>query len=589
MRVGKRQLSMVVCAVATALWGLEAGAAGPAVLTDVSGSVGYTFRAIEGSRTSDATSHQLRTSINTQGYLWEPWFATVFAGLRATQDSTDYSAADTSSRTTIIGAELDLNVLPQSRAPFSLSYRVSDSRVDTFSLPSPLTTLGRYDFETTRLALRQTYFTEMGDRIQARFDHGTWESSGIEDYKDHLIGLEYSMRRPRHTLSARTSYQETGLGTIDNDTEIKLVNLEHFFHPDRDLRFDTMVSYYDSEATSTQPMNSTNLPNSQMSYLQASNFVFWRPTDQPYSVSAGIRIFDMSAENAGREIDQASVSAMAGGFYQYTKNLRLDANLEYTDNASAEMRSSSRQRLGALYQSDLRELFSHFTYNWHAQASIQNQDIGEEDMLTGQLRLGHDAQRMWMTEASGTFRLALSQTVSGVHQTSDQFEDVTTQRLDHTGSASWDLHGESGTTMVHLTLSDSRGFGDQEDNQQFANVQFMRNQTLTLYSVLSGNLTIQMVSRDFNGLRDNDTVTATGQVTYRHMGLFDIARLRFNSDLRVARAATDEGVDRHEWENRLDYAIGLMDASLSWRYISFSGEQSDDTYNIIYFSVNRRF
>ena len=586
MPEGKRQLSSMLYAAVAALWGAQAAAA--VALTDVSGSVGYTFRSITGSDTSDAHSNQLRAALNAQGYLWEPWFANLSAGLRATQDTTSYSAAGTSSRTVILGADLDLNVLSQSRTPFSLSYRISDTRVDSITLPSPLTALGGYDFRTHRLAMRQSYFTEMGDRVQVRFDHGTWESRGLEDYKDHLLGVEYSMRRPQHSLSARASYQETGLATIDQDTEIKLFNVEHFYHPDRALRFDTMASYYDSDSTSRQPLNSTNQPNASMSYGQLSNFVFWRPVDRPLSVSAGVRFFDLSSSTAGREIDQASVSAMAGAFYQYTKNLRFDANVDVTDTSAEGVDTAMRQRIGALYQSDLRSIFSHFTYNWHAQASVQNQDTGSDDLVTGMVRLGHDAQRMWMTDGRGTFRLSLSQTVSGVHQSADQ-ADVTTQRLDHTGSVSWDLHGESGTTMVHVTLSDSRGFGDQEDSQQFANVQFMRNQTLSLYSMLSGNLTVQMVRRDFNGLRDNDTVTATGQVTYRHMGLFDIAQLRFNSDLRLARAATDEGIDRAEWENRLDYVIGLVDASLSWRYISFAGENNDDTYNIIYFQVNRRF
>lgn len=586
MPEGKRHLSSMLYAAAAALWGAQAAAA--VTLTDVSGNVGYTFRSITGSTSSDAHSNQLRAAVNAQAYLWEPWFANLSAGLRATQDTTSYSDAGTSSRTTILGADLDLNVLSQSRTPFSLSYRVSDSRVDSITLPSPLTGLGGYDFQTRRLAVRQSYFTEMGDRIQLRFDHGTWESRGLEDYRDHLIGVEYNMRRPQHTLSARTSYQETALATVDQDTEIKLLNLEHFYHPDRAVRFDTMVSYYDSDTTSTQPLNSTNQPNASMTYGQLSNFIFWRPVDRPLSLSAGVRFFDLAASTAGKDIDQASVSAMAGAFYQYTKNLRLDANADVTDTNTEGVGTASRQRLGALYQSDLHEIFSHYTYNWHVQASVQNQDTGSEDLVTGLLRVGHDAQRMWLTERSGTFRLSLSQSISGVHQSADA-GDITTQRLDQTGSASWDLRGESGTTMVNLTLADSRGFGDQEDSQQFANVQFMRDQTLTLYSMLSGNLTVQMVRRDFNGQRDNDTVTATGQVTYRHMGLFDIARLRFNSDLRLARAATDEGIDRAEWENRLDYVIGLVDASLSWRYISFSGEQNDEAYNIIYFQVNRRF
>lgn len=587
MPEGKRQLGSMLCAVAAALWSAQAAAAAAIGVSDVSGSVGYTFRSIMGSDNSDARSNQLRAAVNTQAYLWEPWFANLSAGLRATQDVSSYDAG-ASSRTTILGLDLDLSVLPQSRTPFSLSYRLSDSRVDSVTLPNPVSGLAGYNFQTERLALRQSYLTDAGDRFQLRFDHGTWESSGIESYRDSLIGLEYNMRRAQHTLSARTSYQQTELATIDQDNDIKLFNLEHFYHPDRALRFDSMVSYYDSDTRSNQPVGSTNLARADMTYAQLSSFLFWRPVDRPLSVSAGVRLFDMTASNAGREIDQVSVSATAGAFYQYTKNLRFDANLDVTDTNTAGVDMISRQRIGALYQSDLRSLFDHFTYNWHAQASVQNQNTGSEDLMTGLARLGHDAQRMWMTDGRGTFRLSLSQSVSTVHQSADA-ADSDMQRLDHTGSLSWDRHGESGTTMVHLTLSDSRGFGDQDDSQQFANLQFMRNQSLSLYSMLSGNLTVQMVMRDFNGLRDNDTVTATGQVTYRHMGLFNIAQLRFNSDLRIARAATDEGIDRAEWENRLDYVIGLVDASLSWRYISFSGDRNDDNYNIIYFQINRRF
>lgn len=587
MPVGnKHHFGSMLYAVAAALWGAQAVAA--VTLTDVSGSVGYTFRSITGSTASDARSNQLRASINGQGYLWEPWFANISAGLRATQDSTRFSAAGASTRTTILGADLDLSVLSQSRTPFSLSYRLSDTRVDSLSLPSPLTALGSYEFQAERLSLRQSYFTELGDRLQFSFDHGTWESDQRADYKDQLLGLEYNMRRSRHTLSARASYQETELSSFEDDTEIRLLNFDYFYHPNRALRFDTMASYYDADGRSAEPSaNSTVHRESSMRYIQVSNFAFWRPVDRPISASAGIRIYDLEAESPSGSLDQASISASAGIFYQYTRNLRFDASAEVTDSDATGFNTSSRQRLGALYQSDLRDLFSGFTYYWHAEASAQNQDTGSDELFTGMVRLGHDLQRMWLTDGRGTFRLSLSQNVSGVEQSGDG--DASMQRLDHTGSLSWDLHGESGSTMVHLTLSDSRGFGDQDDSQQFANLQFMRTQNLTLYSMLSGNLTIQMVQRDFNGQRDNDTVTATGQVTYRHMGLFDIAQLRFNSDLRVARAATDEGVDRAEWENRLDYVIGLVDASLSWRYISFAGEQNDEAYNIIYFQVNRRF
>ncbi|MDR2877255.1 MAG: hypothetical protein LBV36_04345 [Chromatiales bacterium] len=594
MPAGKHHLNAMLYTTVAALWTAQAVGAGGVVLTDVSGNVGYSFRSILGSSNSDAISNQLRGAVGAQAYLWEPWFANLSAGLRVTQDNTNYGEAGTSSRTIIAGADIDLNVLAQSRTPFSLSYRKSDSRVDTVSLPSPLTALGGYDFSTERLTLRQGYFTELGDRLQLRLDHGTWESSGIEDYHDNSVGVEFNMRRPRHTLSMRTSYQEIGVATIDQNTDIKLANVEHFFHPNRALRFDTMASYYDSDTSTRQPLNSTNQSNANMSYAQLSSFAFWRPADQPLSLSAGLRFFDLTANNAaGNNLDQASVSATAGGFYQFTKNLRFDASVDVTESSAEGVDTSSRERVGALYQSDLRNLLSGFTWNWYTQASVQNQDIGEASLLTGLLTVGHDAQRLWMTNGRGTFRLSFSQSVSVIGQSGDDAvagsSNVSNERLDHTASLSWDLYGESGSTTAYVTLSDSRGFGDQPNSQQFANFQFMRTQNLTLYSTLSGNLTVQAIQRDFNGQRDSDTVSATGQVTYRHMGLFDIAQLRFNSDLRIARAATDEGIDRAEWENRLDYAIGLVDTSFSWRYISFAGVQNDEAYNIIYFQVTRRF
>jgi hypothetical protein len=240
--------------------------------------------------------------------------------------------------------------------------------------------------------------------------------------------------------------------------------------------------------------------------------------------------------------------------------------------------------MGALYQSDMYEILSHYTYQWHTSASFQNQDTGEEAVQTTQVRLGHDAQRLWLMGGNGTLRLSLTQAVSANQFSGDA--DATTERLDNSGSLSWDKLDSFSTSMVQLTLADSRAFGDQEDNQQFANVQVLRTQTLTDLSTLSGNLTVQAVSRDFNDLGDDDTVTATGQLNYQQAGLFAVARLRFLSDLRLSKAATDDGIDRTEWENRLDYVIGLLDTSLSWRWIDLN---NNEDYNIIYFQVNRRF
>jgi hypothetical protein len=79
--------------------------------------------------------------------------------------------------------------------------------------------------------------------------------------------------------------------------------------------------------------------------------------------------------------------------------------------------------------------------------------------------------------------------------------------------------------------------------------------------------------------------TTTGQVNYRHSRIFGVPQLHFLSDLRISRAATDEANDRAEWENRLDYNIGLLDISLSWRRIDTETEDFD----LLYLQATRRF
>jgi hypothetical protein len=64
-----------------------------------------------------------------------------------------------------------------------------------------------------------------------------------------------------------------------------------------------------------------------------------------------------------------------------------------------------------------------------------------------------------------------------------------------------------------------------------------------------------------------------------------VTQLHFLSDYRISKAATDSTNDRAEWENRLDYNIGLLDISLSWRMIDTDGED----FNLVYLQATRRF
>ena len=563
------------------LWGFA--------LTDVGGNVGYTHRSLTKTSDEDTVSDQLRGALNLKGYLAQPWIATADAGVRVTWDRSEFDQGS-DNRTRIVTGDLNLSVLPRSRTPFVLTYQASDTRVDDVSRSSALTTLGDTEFKTRRLSLKQSYFTEQGHRFQLRYDNNRWEKAhGGDDYEDQLFGAEMDLKMPGQTLTAKGSIQNTKRTVLDQKTDTVILNVDHFYYPTRALRLDTMVNYYGSDYQSRQPLNSTNTADSNTDLAQLSSFLFWRPPDRPISVSGGIRFYGLQGDTAGNNLELTNYSATGGLFYQYTRNLRLDASMDVASNDNGDERDViSRGKGGLLYQSDIHDLFGGFNYQWYGQGSASARNGRKEDDQALLFKLGHDLQRMWVLGRASNVRLSFSQSVSDNEQYGDV--DSSVRRLDNSVSTAWDASAAGGVTFVQLTLSDARDFGDQEDNQQFVNFQAQRTQNLSRLSSLTGNLTVQYVRQDFNGQGDNDRVSGTGQVNYTHSALFGVQRLRFLSDLRLSRTDVSDNVDRLEWENRLDYAIGLTQARLSWRYFDLASDSGEDqAFHLLYFQVNRQF
>ena len=559
-------------------------------ITDVSGNLGYTYRSLTKTSDEDTVSNQLQGAVNLKSYLYRPWIATADAGLRFTWDRSEFDGDASTNKTTIVTGDLNLSVLPRSRTPFLLNYQASDSRVDLVSRSSALTTLGDTEFKTRRLSLKQSYFTEQGHRFQLRYDNNSWnKANGGDDYEDQLLGVEMDLKMPKQTLIAKGSIQNAERSVLKQKTDTLILNVDHFYYPSRALRVDTMASVYSSDYESRQPLNSTNNPDSNTDLTQLSSFVFWRPPDRPLTVSGGVRFYGLQGDTSGNNLELNNYSATGGLFYQYTRNLRLDASVDLvnTDNGD-DSKLTARGQAGLLYQSDIHDLFSGFNYQWYSQGTVDARNAPTADQQGVLVKLGHDLQRLWVTGPGSSLRLSFSQSLSDDEQGGDV--DSSVQRLDNSGSFSWDLNAYGGTSFLQLTVSDARSFGDLENNQQFVNFQVQRTQILNRLSNLSGNITVQYVSQDFNGQGDNDRVTGTGQVNYTHGAIFGMPRLRFLSDLRVSRTDVSGNVDRLEWENRLSYSIGLTDARLSWRYFDLASDTGEDQqFSLLYFQVNRRF
>jgi hypothetical protein len=135
-------------------------------------------------------------------------------------------------------------------------------------------------------------------------------------------------------------------------------------------------------------------------------------------------------------------------------------------------------------------------------------------------------------------------------------------------------------------LSDSRDFGDQRNHQQLANFQASRTQALSRLSTLSGHVTLQSARQDFYMAGNESTITtATGNIDYDQHRIFGLMMLNFRSNYSISRASNSLGLNRWEWENRLDYQVGMLDTSLSLRLMDVDSRRSD----LLYFRVARRF
>ena len=199
--------------------------------------------------------------------------------------------------------------------------------------------------------------------------------------------------------------------------------------------------------------------------------------------------------------------------------------------------------------------------------------------------MAHDANRSWMNDKkSAALRFGWSQAVNASFESGD--EDANSQRLDHSVNIGWDSYGARDSTYSQLTVSDARTLGDRESDQQLVNLQLSRTQNISRRSSLTGNITAQSVRQSFAGQDEGEvSTTTTGAINYQLSRVFGIPRLRYGFDVRVSRASRESGVDRSEWENRLDYSVGLVDTRASWRLID-AGEQD---YTLVYFQVTRRF
>ncbi len=569
----------------------------------VSGSLGYNYRSLTGVDGADSVSHQTLGSLFVNSYIGRPWIGLADLALTgalsgSSSDGSQGDSVDSDSR--ILTGTLNLNMLPQSRSPFNLRYMVTDTRVDVAAVNTDaFVVLNDGDSTAKKLGLTQSYTWEAGHRLRATYDNNEWSSENNGDYSDETAALSLDMRGSGYHViaNAKTHEATRSVGSLVNTSDT--LDVTHYYYPSKSWRVDTRASVYSSERGFDVPSANDQSGISSTEITQLSSFGFWRPADKPWSLSAGVRLFDMAGENDGDVPDRnesQNLNATLGGFYRYNERMRYDFSLAYMTSTSNNIDSDvNRARVGMLYQSDML-VFKEFKYQWYTNVSGDGvfQSTGEEDETRINLNasLGHNVQRSFLFENALSFRISGSQVLTSAYTDvardggleSDSTSDV--QRLEHSITMNLNHSSVGATSYAQMTLSDGRSFGASEMDQQMVWFQVYRDQRVSRNRTLSGNLSVQYVNQNYaTDAVDSEVTTGTAKVAFRETALFSVPRLGFLSDLLLSKASDEQGVDRKEWENRLDYSIGQLVSSFSHRII----EYDDRRYQVTFFRIERQF
>lgn len=545
------------------------------------GDVSTGYLALDSEASDSRTVQSLSTlRLNTSTYLWKPWFATLNGSAtssvaRNDSDSEERSSSDSS----LSGGSATLMMFPQSRFPFTGYIDRTTSEINNddglqFGNINPDT---RDDFiGTTRYGVAQQYRNQQGDlRLNTRLDHRDRQSRLSDNEKSDSFSVNGSRLWSTQRLQLSSRYDESTNETDDNHSTSVNLTGRHSYNPTPSLSFENLATGASSESRQTSISNPIDF---RQRSKQVSSFGVWRPKlDRPLTVTGSVRLSGLDTEEATTEREVETAVLTSGLVYDLTPFVRTTGNV--TVNKFKESQRSdlfSSQSGGITYQPD-SVLLQEYRYRWSTGADLSNR-TGEESgqQLSGQI--DHSLDRRFQLDRRGRIRMTLNQ---GLGSTSDT-ENPDFQRLIHSLTTGWTMDDERNTTIIRLTASDSRLFGDDEHYFQLLNLQASRNSPLSRSSSWSGNLTFQ-ASRT---KADADAVTAllaSGQLRYGNTRFMDIPRLRFSTELQISandfisedsRSTFDSSNDRllTEWRTRFSYLIGRLSLQLDTRTINTDGE-----------------
>ena len=574
------------------------------------GSISYDLRSSFGGDVPRTTSQLVTTSLSAATYIYQPWFATVNGTLGLTVGRSRSAASEspsensfeidhpTASNDRFLSGRARIDVFPRARFPFEVHFERSDSRVDS-GLAST------FDYKMQNFGFSQRYEPlNRAYTASANYDRRETIGARSRDTNDQLSG-EFNTRWKHNELSVGLSLAQARRQENEERSQFRSLVGRHQYAPDRTLSINTTVN-------ATQTQEELKAFTSNLSVLQWSSVGLWQREGSKLQLSGSARGLLARDATAGQSVASGGLSL--GASYELSRNARLSASVgANATNSSGTSTQVLNGNVGANWQGDSLE-FKGLRYDYFASGSAgastaSGSSAGETQATLG-AQLGHTVSRSWPMPLDSSLSLNAGQSLGASTSHSSRSQDLSTSHgsqdavgeegatpstslnLLHTLGATWTLGGESRSAYARALYSDSMQVGGDQARFQMFNFQLSGNFAFDRHKSLSGDLTFQRSNQDGRNLqsvvgtsrRPNERSSSggvSGSITYSDRRLFGVPRLRFSSQLNLARdvlsqpgtLATLPDRETRSWENRLEWLVGRLETQLVFRIAEAEGKR----------------
>jgi hypothetical protein len=545
------------------VWGL------PPML--LSGSLGLDLRTDRQDGVGTRQQRLLTANLGVATYLYAPWLAVLNGAIgltRGTVLGVDGESTPEASR--FITGKMQLSMFPRSRFPAELRYEVADSRVDA-------SLAGGLDYRSRTIGVSQRYRPADGDfSVAASYERRVQDSPDFGQDSQESLLADFSSRWKRHQFSVSLSRNLNRRGSTGEEWDFISLMARHSASWSPTLSLESSANWVH---TADQLLSGDRA----LTMAQASSLAVWRPGSMPLTLTGSVRV--LSAEGSGAGAG-SNLAAGVGATYEFDRNSRVNASLTAT-RFDGQTSLSSVSALSGSYQGDQRQ-WGAAQWSWNASASLGAARTDARSETGVSTQVGQVLSRVWVTGPS-TWSASASQSASVALSNRTRLPDEPTlddrlsRALTHTVAMTWTMPGTSGSAFGRLSAADARQFDAEQAHLQLYNFQLSGTFELDRRRSWSGDITLQRSSQRSlplplaEGLPlaalQQSTRSASGELTWRHLAMFDVPRLNFTSRLRLAlnsQRLTDEIVplpqrETGSWENRLDYQVGRLESSWSVR------------------------